>query len=699
MDASVGCGGAGPSAASALLSDAPRHRPRRASLHPTPRRSQRRLTPFFSGLLAAFALPAVSSAQTPPPTPPIASYEISCRLDTDRKTIEGTELLTWTNRTSRRADTLRFHLYLNAFRNTRSTFWRESRGETRDGRLRESWGSVEIVRMTLQDNTDLLPTLSYVSPDDGNPDDRTVAEIRLPRPVAPGETIGVAIDFRSKLPRVLARTGYKGDFYLVAQWFPKIGVLQESGWNCHQFHAWSEFFSDFGDYDVSIDLPARYKGRIGATGRQVEERVSTAGDRVVYRFRQAGVHDFAWTADPGYLVLRDRFHEAGLHDVDVTLLLQPEHSRQAERHFRAVRTAISGYGRVLGAYPYDTLTIVDPPWGARAAGGMEYPTLITTGTSISPPSSIHSPEGVTIHEFGHQFFYGLLASNEFEEPYLDEGFNTYMTDRVLAAAYGPDHPYVSIFGLRFALGIDLNYPVDANRRFFARATRDFHAAKSWEFRDRASYGAMSYSHTALALATLERLLTTNVMDRALRLYSDRWRFRHPTIRDFIAAVNDTAGRDWTWFFDRTFFSSNDVDYAVEEATSVPAKAPKGLFEKDGKLVEGPPNPLAKPAGYDSVVTVARRGATALPVEILLRFEGGRIHRSSWDGEARWTRFTVLQGPKLLEAIVDPEEKILLDADRFNNGRRVEGDPRAAARWTSRTVFWAQNLLDFLTVAW
>src|SRR6202162_5470011 len=572
---------AGPSAASQLLSDAPRHRPRRASLHPAPRRSQRRLTPFFSSLLAAFALPAVSPAQTPPP-PPIASYEISCRLDTDRKTVEGTELLTWTNRTTRPADTLRFHLYLNAFRNTRSTLWKESRGEAREGRLLESWGSVEVVRIPLQDNTALLPMLAYISPDDGNPDDRTVAEVRLPRAVEPGETIGVAIDFRSKLPRVSRRTGYKGDFYLVAQWFPKIGVLQESGWNCHQFHAWSEFFSDFGDYDVSVDVRARYKGRGGSPGRS------------------------------------DVRHEAAVHEVARTRLLQPEHSRQAERHFRAVRAAISGYGRVLGAYPYDTFTIVDPPWGARAAGGMEYPTLITAGTSISPPASIHSPEGVPIHEFGHQFFYGLLASNEFEEPYLDEGFNTYMTDRVLAAAFGPDHPYLSIFGLRFALGIDLHYPVDANRRYFAEATRDIHAAESWRFRDRAAYGAMSYSHTALALATLERLLTTNAMDRALRLYADRWRFRHPTIRDFIAAVNDTAGRDWTWFFDRTFFSSNDVDYAVEEATSVPAKAPKGLFEKDGKLAEGPPAPLAKPRGYDIVVTVKRRGGTALPVEILLR---------------------------------------------------------------------------------
>ena len=661
---------------------------------------QRRVASLPSILLTVLSLPAYAVAESRPLTAPIASYEISCRLDAERRTIEGTELLTWTNRTSRPAGTLQFHLYLNAFRNTLSTLWKESRGEDREGtRMPDSWGAVEILRMTLQDNTDLLPTLAYLSPDDGNSDDRTVAEVRLPRAVAPGETIGVAIDFRSRLPRVSRRTGYKGDFFLSAQWFPKLGVLEEAGWNCHQYHATSEFFSDFGDYDVAIDLPARYKGKVGATGLQVEERLSSSGDRVIYRFRQASVHDFAWTADPSYLVVKDRFHEAGLHDVEVTLLLQPEHAGQAERHLRAVRAALSGYGRVLGAYPYDTLTVVDPPWGARQAGGMEYPTFITAGTSVSVPSSVHSPEGVTVHEFGHQFFYGLLASNEFEEPYLDEGFNTYMTDRVLASAYGPNHVALSVFGLRFPLGLDLHYPVDANRRYFGVATRDTHATWSWKYRDRAAYGAMSYSHTALALATLERLLTTSVMDRALRLYADRWRFRHPKMKDFVAAVNDVTGRDWSWYFDRTFFSSGQVDYAVEKATSVPSRPPRGLFEKEGKLGEGPPPELAKARGYDSAVTVTRRGETALPVEILLRFEGGRTHRANWDGEARWTRFTVSRGPRLLEAIVDPDEKILLDADRFNNGLRVETDRRAAARWTSRTVFWIQNLLDFLTVAW
>ena len=646
--------------------------------------------------LCGVALSALLRAA--PLTPPIASYQISCRLDPEKKTVEGTELVTWTNRTTRRADTLQFHLYLNAFRNTLSTFWRESRGFGREGEpMPESWGSVEISRMTLADGSDLLAALRYIAPDDGNTDDRTVAEVRLPRAVSPGETISVSLDFRSRLPRVARRTGYKGDFYLVAQWFPKVGVLQEQGWNCHQFHAQTEFFSDFGDYDVSIDVPSRFRGKVGATGVRVEER-EAAGDRVLYRFKQESVHDFTWTADPGYVVKQDFFREAGLHDVAITLLLQPEHAGQADRHLRAVRAAISYYGRILGAYPYDTLTVVDPPWGARAAGGMEYPTLITAGTSLFAPKSVQSPEGVTIHEFGHQFFYGLLASNEFEEAWLDEGFNSYMTSRVLQATYGPDHPVLNVFGLRVPIGIEKRHPVDEARRYFTVARHDLFARPSWRFRDRPEYGALVYSKTALTLATFERLIGTPAMDRCLWLYADRWRFRHPTTSDWVAAVRDATGRDWSWFFDRTFFSSGDVDFAVETATSERARPPKGLFEKDGKLEPGPPPPLAKTSGWRSTALVTRRGDVAMPVEVLLRFDGGTTWRTTWDGEARWTRFTTT-GPRLLEAIVDPDEKILLDSDRGNNGRRTEGDGRAATRWTSRAVFWMQNMIDGLTVAW
>lgn len=646
--------------------------------------------------LAGIGLPALVAAGEL--TRPIASYQISCRLDAEKKIVEGTELLTWTNTTKRPAATLQFHLYLNAFRNTLSTFWREAGGQHRGNRLPESWGSVEVTRMTLADGSDLLPALTYIAPDDGNRDDRTVAEVQLPRPVAPGETVSVSIDFRSRLPRVSTRTGWKGDFFLVGQWFPKIGVFEDHGWNCHQFHASSEFFADFGNYDVSIEVPARYRGRVGATGVRVEER-DLPGERVLYRFRQESVHDFAWTADPHYIVLHDLFREPGVADTQIHLYLQPEHRRQAGRYLQAAKTALAGYGRVLGPYPYATLTVVDPPWGGRGAGGMEYPTLITGGTYRIAPANVQSPEGVTIHEFGHQYFYGLLASNEFEEPWLDEGFNTYMEGRVTGAAYGVNHPVLSVFGWRFPLGIAIRRPIDTNRRYFAVATEDLLASPAWKFRNRSNYGAHVYSKTALLMATLERLLGTATMNRALRLYADRWRFRHPTTADWIAAVHDATGQDWRWFFDRTLFSSGAVDYAVEEATTEKAKPPKGLFETDGRLAEQVPRPLAAPKGWKTIVTVARRGDVAMPVEIVLKFEGGRTYRSAWDGESRWKRFRVASGPKLVEAIVDPDEKILLDLDRTNNGRLATADRRAASRWTARAVFWMQNLIDFSTLAW
>src|SRR5260370_11682803 len=151
------------------------------------------------------------------------------------------------------------------------------------------------------------------------------------------------------------------------------------------------------------------------------------------------------------------------------------------------------------------------------------------------------------------------------------------------------------------------------------------------------------------------------MDRALRLYADRWRFRHPRLPDFVAAVTETTGRDWSWYFDRTFFSSGSVDYAVDQAESVPSKPPKGLFEKDGKLSEGPPPELATARGWDSVVTVVRRGETALPVEVLLRFAGGYGIPAPLDRQGRGARFSASRAPPLIPASAGPRAKISLPA--------------------------------------
>ena len=179
-----------------------------------------------------------------------------------------------------------------------------------------------------------------------------------------------------------------------------------------------------------------------------------------------------------------------------------------------------------------------------------------------------------------------------------------MTDRVLKAAYGDDHSYLPVFGLRFPLGIDVRLPAGRQPALLLSGDR----RPAWPSRAGSSaprrvYGALVYSQDG-ARARDDRADRRHVPRWTRRCAStaDRWRFRHPKTRDFIACLSEVTGRDQSWLFDRTFFSSGTVDYAVAEATSTPRAAPRGLFEKDGKLVRRRRPPTSpRPRGYDTLV--------------------------------------------------------------------------------------------------
>ena len=369
---------------------------------------------------------------------------------------------------------------------------------------------------------------SFEHPDDDNAADQTVWRLPLPEPVPAGGEIVLDVEFEAKLPRVFARTGYFRDYFLVGQWFPKLGVYESagtrgrasSGWNCHQFHANSEFYADFGHYKVEITLPKAFV--VGATGQRKERRENPDGT-ATHVFEQADVIDFAWTASPHFLEVKTRFSaekdvtpqeyaevaallgrsldEVRLSDVDVTVLLQPEHQAQSERHLRAAKAAIKWFGLWYGRYPYPTLTIVDPSFGARGSGGMEYPTFITAGTSVLfsrwPFDRILAPEGVVVHEFGHQYWQSMVASNEFEESWLDEGFNTYSTGRVMELVYGPW--MVQAFGLRLG-NLESSQLGNSVERMFDRVR-----TPAWGYSSSSNYGFNSYQRTELTLRTLEAL--------------------------------------------------------------------------------------------------------------------------------------------------------------------------------------------------
>jgi len=230
------------------------------------RRSRERYGCALALALCATAATATGAPRAAEPLSDRAvSYQISVRLDPGPHTLEGEQSLTWRNTTTRPADELRFHLYLNAFKNDRTTFMKESGGIHRGNRMREDgWGWIDLLSLRRHDGADLLPAAEFIRPDDANAGDETVLRVPLAEPVAPGATIDLDMAFSARLPRVFARTGYKGNYHFVAQWFPKIGVLEEAGWNCHQFHYNSEFFADFGTYDVSITVPSEFV--VGATG-------------------------------------------------------------------------------------------------------------------------------------------------------------------------------------------------------------------------------------------------------------------------------------------------------------------------------------------------------------------------------------------------------------------------------------------------
>lgn len=706
------------------------------------RKSAVRALTILAALLAASVPPADAQAPAVPDAgAPGLRYEIWVELDAADKMLAGKEEIVWTNPTREAVPDMLLHLYWNAFKNEASAYMREAAVETMfrggDAPKDGEWGWIDITDIRLADGTDLRPAFRYVTPDGpDHPDDQTVGRVLFPHPVQPGESVHLRLEFRSKVPRTVARSGYYRNSFFIGQWFPKPGVYEEGrGWNCHAYHQNSEFFADFADFTVHITVPKGFV--VGSSGKAVETRTDASAGTETTTYRQAMVHDFAWMADPRYLKIERDFvgdrevtpkeyeetaallglpvGEVRLPTVKMILLIAPEHRGQIERHFRALRAAIKYYGLWYGPYPYETVTMVDPPF-RTGSGGMEYPTLFTAGTDALPSRNALSPEMVIVHEFGHGYWYGLAASNEFEAAWLDEGFNTYSTTRVLARAYGPGAIPLRFKGFpldRF-VRVPKIFDYEQNRIAAIHTVRfDPVTAWSWKFYNRGSYAANVYMRAATVLSTLENLLGEQVWSRIMRTYHMRFRFRHPAKADFVGVVNEVAGKDMTWFFDELLEGTQAFDYGVAALTSV--KVPRqvrGVFDRDGAREEwtaekiealeaeadqAPEAAAAKPL-YRTTVVLRRFGEARLAgdaaVELLIRFKDGSTETRSWDGRERWTRFEIVGPVEAASAEIDPRGVWLIDENTANNSRSTDGLRRNVVEVMTRLVFWVQNVLHF-----
>lgn len=640
-----------------------------------------------------FSLGAVpASAQIAPLLPSqraplsqrVVAYQIEAKYHPKTHSLDAQETLTWTNYTGQPQDRLPFHLYLNAFQ-VKSTFIREAyEGGNRDANANSKWeekrfGEDAIQSFEVVGMGDLTSQFHFIHPDDDNAEDKTVVEVQLPRPVAPNESVTFKIVFHDQFPEVLARTGYKRDFLLAGQWFPKIGVWWKNAWNCHQFHASTEFFADFGTYDVKLTLPANFN--VGATGVQTAEAHNADGTKTL-TFKAEDVHDFAWTADPTTKIVEDTV-QISSGRVKIRLLMQPGHMASAPRYMEVLKGTMKKFDEWIGAYPYAQITVVDPPHGGGAAGGMEYPTFITADTAWWVPSGLKLPEIVTEHEFGHQYWYGMVATNEFEEAWLDEGINQYTEGKVMDALYGRE---VDVLNTRAATASERGLD---RISYMSVADLDPMTRPGWQYESFNSYGGITYSKTALVLLTLEDIIGEQKVREAQRVYFERYRFKHPTGDDFTNTVNEVAGQNLDWFWNQAVRGTQVLDYRILNAGSERAdwadkNAPKK--EKKGETE------------YRSTVVVHRKGDFIFPVTLEVKFDNGESIREQWNGQDRWHRFTWQKNAELVSAEIDPDHAILLDRDRFNNSWLSKSDSRATGKIASYWMLgtqWFSQLLAWL----
>ncbi|MDC0745870.1 M1 family metallopeptidase [Polyangium mundeleinium] len=624
------------------------------------------------------ALPAFAAEPMAAHADPVASYTLRATLDPTLHQVRGEGTIVWRNASHIPQREIWLHLYLNAFKNEKTNYMRQRARGFRGGGALADYGWIRVSKLFARElDSELWDKADRHTP--GDPDDETDIRVPLPRAIEPGETLTLDVAFVSDLPSVTLRTGFAESFHMVAQWFPKLAKIEPDGrWAHFPFYRFSEFYADYGNYDVTIDAPEGFV--IGATGRLDKE--TAKGGRIERRFLQEDVHDFAFTA-------WDHFREVTATTADgvaLRCLYPPGFDRVATIELDAVRFGLEHFGAAYGKYPYGTVTIVHPPRGAGEAGGMEYPTLITTGGAWwTPETGARAIEGVTLHELGHQWFYGLVATNEHAFPFLDEGLNTYAEGESMEARW-PGNSALRLPG-GFGVALPSAYRVAAAEV----EHNDAVAQSAARFASGSDYGSLVYSRTATILNTLAGVYGPDRVREAIGRYTRRYRFRHPGPEELLGILRDTLGPDAELAARQAIFERGWVDYSVAEISS-------NRMEPLGGLFGDPQSPSAAPVldtyGYRGRVLVRRRGTLVFPVDIDLVMEDGSTKRVRWEGKGVTHEVDYEGERRLVGAIIDPEHRVLLDDDLLNNAQNERGGG-VGSRVLERGMFGAELLLWLL----
>ena len=418
----------------------------------------------------------------------------------------------------------------------------------------------------------------------------TLLKIKLPTPLKPGEQITFQINFTTYFDRgsirrrmkVYDHHGYK--HFNGVHWYPRICVYDRKfTWETDQ-HVEKEFYGDYGYFDISLTLPNHYIAEATGTlvnkeevlpaalrkqldianfkdkpiGSQPSVIVPPDGTYKTWHYQAVNVHDFAWTADPTY-----RIGETTWNGVQCVAIAQENNAKGWQQTAQFTAKVIATYSRDFGLYNYPKIVCAD------AADGMEYP-MITLDGGYYP-----SHQSLIAHEVGHNWFFGMVGSNETYRAALDEGFTQFLTAWCMRKLTKESQPE-----LKRAFAGYMEDAIDGTDEILETHSNDFHSATGHG----GGYKHVYYK-TASMLYNLQYYLGDSVFLQAMKNYVEQWKFCHPYIEDFRNSIIQSTQTDLNTFFDQWFQTNKAADYSIKRITPLKqANYYRVTLQRNGKMV-------------------------------------------------------------------------------------------------------------------
>ncbi|MBC7950131.1 MAG: M1 family metallopeptidase [Chitinophagaceae bacterium] len=471
-------------------------------------------------------------------------YQIAVALNDKNHSLKGDITIEYTNNSPDKLDFIWFHLWPNAYKNETTAYakqvFRDKDGKKRWRDMKDK-GYIDSLSFTVNGQKAKLEM------DKENID---VAKLVLPSSLAPGQKVTIRTPFFVKIPTYSSRSGHMGESYIICQWYPKPAVYDRKGWHPIPYLDQGEFYSEFGSFDVNITVPSTYV--VGSTGtlqskeesdkyKEIGIANNKEGSFIKYTNGRAGVaktlqykgeniHDFAWFADKDFIIRYDTAQLASGTIIDVFTYSYENGNKNWKKSTSYVEDAIRSYSTWIGEYPYPVAQAVEGPKNVMS-GGMEYPmiTLIT-----SPDADEAYLDGVIAHEVGHNWFYGILGSNERDHAWMDEGINTYYQFRYEAMKYKAN----SVFGEMLPQEVRAkSLPDFLSTIYMALSEIPMEEAietPAADFADKERYGLVVYLKAAIWMYLVEMSLGEEKLSKVIKAYYNDWKFRHPYPEDLKA---------------------------------------------------------------------------------------------------------------------------------------------------------------------